>query len=281
MRVASLLARLREAFPGSSVRRLKEWLAAGRIRVNGAVARDGRTPTRPEDAVTLGPPAAPAFPSPLRLVHEDEALLVIEKPPGLLTIATERQRERTVQHLLRDYLAAGRPPRRPFVVHRLDRDTSGLLVFAKSPAAKRHLQAQFAHRTAERVYTAVVEGPVRDDTGTLASRLVQDRGLRVRSAPAGRPAVTHYRVVARGRDATVLELRLGTGRRHQLRVQLAELGHPIVGDARHGGTRDPIRRLCLHASALGFVHPETRAPLRFRSPAPEAFRRAAGVHWEG
>ncbi len=276
---APLLARLREAFPDSSMRRLRAWLAAGRVRVNGAVVREARAPVRSDDALSLGPPAQAPFPSELRLVHENEVLLVVDKPPGLLTIATERERERTVYHLLREYLATRRPARRPFVVHRLDRETSGLLVFATTPPAKRHLQDQFEQRNAQRVYAAVVEGRLRDDAGTLASRLVQDRGLRVRSDPeAGRTAITHYRVVARGSDATLVELRLGTGRRHQLRVQLAELGHPIVGDRLHGSTRNPIRRLCLHATRLGFLHPETGAPVSFASPLPAAFRRVARVH---
>jgi 23S rRNA pseudouridine1911/1915/1917 synthase len=273
-----LLARLRADFPDSSVRRLKEWLAAGRVRVNGAVVGDPRASTRDADRVALGPPAPPPFPAPLRLVHEDDTLLVIDKPAGLLTIATERERERTAYHLVREYLAARRPPGRPFVVHRLDRDTSGLLVVAKTAAAKRHLQAQFAHRTARRVYAAVVEGRVGPDAGSLTSRLSEDRSLRVRSGATGRPAVTHYRVLERRLEATLLELALGTGRRHQIRVQLAELGHPIVGDRLHGSGRDPLRRLCLHATALGLVHPDTGQPLAFESPPPEGFRRALGVH---
>jgi 23S rRNA pseudouridine1911/1915/1917 synthase len=277
--VASLLARLRAEFADSSTRRLKAWLAEGRVRVNGAAVRDPRAPVRAEDALDLGPPAKAAFPPGLRRVHEDDHLLVVEKPPGLLTIATERERERTVHHLLREYLSTRRPPRRPFVVHRLDRETSGLLVFATTPAAKRHLQAQFEQRSAQRLYVAVVEGRVRENAGSLTGRLVQDRGLRVRTdREGGRTAITHYRVVARGRDATLLALRLGTGRRHQLRVQLAELGHPIVGDRLHGSARDPLRRLCLHATRLGFVHPETGAAVAFTSPAPLAFRRLAGVH---
>jgi 23S rRNA pseudouridine1911/1915/1917 synthase len=276
---APLLARLRDEFPDSSTRRLKEWLAEGRVRVNGAVVRDPRAPVRIEDALDLGPPAAAAFPSELGRVHEDDVVLVVDKPPGLLTIATERERERTVNHLLWEYLAARRPPRRPFVVHRLDRETSGLLVFATTPAAKRHLQAQFEQRSARRLYVAVVEGRVRDDAGTLTSRLVQDRGLCVRPGRgAGRTAITHYRVLARGSDATLLELRLGTGRRHQLRVQLAELGHSIVGDRLHGSARNPLRRLCLHATQLGFLHPETDVAVTFTSPVPPAFRRLAGVH---
>jgi len=276
---APLLARLRGEFPDSSTRRLKTWLAEGRVRVNGAVVRDPRAPVRIEDALDLGPPARATFPPELGRVHEDDVFLVVDKPPGLLTIATERERERTVNHLLWEYLATRRPPRRPFVVHRLDRETSGLLVFATTPGAKRHLQAQFEQRSALRLYVAVVEGRVRDDAGTLTSRLVQARGLRVRPGrEAGRTAITLYRVVARGSDATLLELRLGTGRRHQLRVQLAELGHPIVGDRLHGSARSPLRRLCLHATRLGFLHPETGAAVAFTSPVPPAFRRLAGVH---
>lgn len=276
-------ARLRAMFPESSGRRLKQWLGEGRVRLSGRVVRDGREPVRAADTLVLAPHGEPVFPAGLRRVHEDDALLVIEKPPGLLSIATEKERERTAYRLLGDYLAAAHPPRRPFIVHRLDRDTSGLLVVAKSLATKRALQAQFERHGVERVYEALVEGTVRADGGTLESLLVEDRGLRVRSAPApgsGRPAplgarraVTHYRVLERRSDVTRLELRLDTGRRHQIRVQLAELGHPIVGDRVHGSRHDPLRRLCLHATRLGFLHPATRALVRFDSPAPPSFAR--------
>jgi len=276
-----VVARLRVSFPESSGRRLKQWLAEGRVRVNGRVVRDGRTPVGADDMVALSPYGQPVFPDALRLIHEDDELLVIDKPPGLLTIATERERTRTAYRLLWDYLAAGHPPRRPFIVHRLDRETSGLLVVAKSPAAKRQLQAQFAARTVERIYIALVEKSMRAQGGTLEGSLVQDRGLRVRSASQGhrepragtavRRAITYYRVLERRRDATLLELALGTGRRRQIRVQLADLGHPILGDAAHGSRRNPLRRLCLHATRLGFIHPTTGTPIRFESPTPTAF----------
>jgi 23S rRNA pseudouridine1911/1915/1917 synthase len=281
--MTDLLARLRAAHPESSGRRLREWLRAGRVRVNDRVARDGRTPVDPADRVALGPVPPPAFPPALRRVHEDDTLVVVDKPAGLLTIATEDERHRTAYRLLWDYLAAGRPPRRPFIVHRLDRETSGLVVLAKSAAAKRHLQAQFEARTAERVYVAVVQGSVAEDRGTLRSTLAEDRGLRVRpvrrpgrarpGSRPGRPAVTHYRVLARGAHTTLLELTLGTGRRHQLRVQLAEIGHAIVGDAAHGGRRSPLGRLCLHATRLRLVHPASGAAVVFDSPPPAGFRR--------
>ena len=269
-----LRERLRALHPGASGRGIKQWLASGRVRVNGAVVRRGDARVGPADRVELGRPEI-AFPASLRLVQEDEHLLVVEKPAGLLTIATDKERSRTVYRLLRDW-AEAQGDRRIFVVHRLDRETSGLLVFAKSWAAKRALQAQFQARTPERVYVARVEGVVRADEGTLSSRLVEDRALRVRPARGarrGKDAITRYRVLERYPDTTLLELALVTGRRGQIRAQLAALGHPIVGDRAYGSRRDPLRRVCLHATRLGFVHPSGRRVV-FDSPPPPGFRRA-------
>jgi 23S rRNA pseudouridine1911/1915/1917 synthase len=165
---------------------------------------------------------------------------------------------------------------RIFVVHRLDRETSGLLVFARSPAVKRALQAQFQTRAPERVYVARVEGVVREPEGELTGRLGEDRALRVRPVRdrrRGREAITRYRVLERYRDATLLEIALVTGRRGQIRAQLAALGHPIVGDRAYGSRRDPLRRVCLHATRLGFVHPSGRRVV-FESAPPPGFRRA-------
>ena len=280
--MTTLAERLHADFPGSSGRSVKQWLSAGRVRVNAEVVRDPRTLVAPGDRVTLGPgvvdPAHPAvLPLGLAIVHEDRHLVVIDKPPGLLTIATEKERERTAYRLLWDLLGRHRPVARPFVVHRLDRETSGLLVVAKTPGAKTALQTQFAARTVDRGYVAVVEGVMRKDTRTLVDRVEEDAAYRVRIARGGRrggrEAITRYRVRERGRDATLIDIALGTGRRHQIRVQLAAIGHPVVGDAQHGSRRDPLRRVCLHASVLGFVHPGTGEPARFESPAPPAFLR--------
>jgi 23S rRNA pseudouridine1911/1915/1917 synthase len=269
-------ARLHALFPGTSGRSLKQWLERGRVRVNGTVVRRGDAPVRTADRVELGPPPDAPIPAPLRLVHEDAEILVIDKAPGLLTIADRSERERTAYRLLRDWMD-GRDAGRVFVVHRLDRETSGLLVFARTLKAKDVLQEQFRARTPERVYVARVEGHIRDDTGTLTSRLVEDRSLRVRPSRdtrQGREAITRYRVLAREEGATVLELSLVTGRRGQIRAQLAELGHPIVGDRAYGGRRDPLGRVCLHATRLGFVHPNGRR-VAFESPPPSGFRARA------
>jgi 23S rRNA pseudouridine1911/1915/1917 synthase len=284
----TLAERLRRLFPQASGRSRKQWLADGRVRVDGAVTREGRRPLAPGARVTLGPPAGRPRPLPFPVVLEDEHLVAIDKPPGLLTIAARPGPGRTAYRALWNYLAAGRPPGRPFVVHRLDRETSGLVVFAKSPQAQRRLQEQFARREAERVYLAVVEGRVREEQGTLTSRLAQDASLRVRevrrgrrrprgaegadrSREAGREAITHFRVLGRTADRTWLELRLGTGRRQQIRVQLAGLGHPVVGDLIHGAR--PAPRLLLHATRLGFRHPATGAPVRLQSRPPAVFGR--------
>jgi 23S rRNA pseudouridine1911/1915/1917 synthase len=243
------------------------------VRVNGDVVRRGDVDVAPADRVTLGAPPA-VFPPALSCVHEDDDLVVVDKPAGLLTIATERERQRTAYRMLADYVAAQPGRRRLFIVHRLDRETSGLLVFAKSLAVKRALQAQFEARTVERVYVAVVEGRVAAAAGTLRARVAEDpRTLRVHTTRCGREAVTRYRVLARRAQSTVLELTLETGRRGQIRAQLAAAGHPVVGDTAFGSRRDPVRRVCLHAARLGFVDGTGRA-LRFESPAPDVFRRA-------
>jgi len=280
----TVLDRLRALYPEASGRALGQWLAQGRVQVNGRTVRDGRADVIDGDRVSLaarhlgeprqqrlrGPEsgrAKPVLSGGLALIHEDADLLVIDKPPGLLTIATERERERTAYRFVWDYLAGRRPPGRPFIVHRLDRETSGLVVVAKSVGAKAHLQAQFEARSVERAYVAVVEGRVRLDAGTIESRLVQDRALRVRSGRGGKHAITRYRVLARRSDTTALGLELGTGRRHQIRVQLAEMGHPIVGDREHGSRRRS-RRLLLHACRLAFVHPATGQVVTFDSAPP-------------
>jgi 23S rRNA pseudouridine1911/1915/1917 synthase len=273
-----LRQRLAALYPASSHRTLKRWLLTGRVSVDGRVVRRGDVALRGGERVELAGSAAPEFPDPLRLVHEDDELIVVDKPPGLLTIATERERERTAYHLLFDYVASGggsRTGRRVFVVHRLDRETSGLVVFAKSLRSKRALQAQFERRAVERVYVAVVEGHVSAPSGTLRSRLRQGPSLDVRPTQdprAGKEAITHYRMLERRPTTTVLELRLTTGRRGQIRAQLAALGHPVVGDVAYGSRRRASGRICLHATRLGFEHPRG-GRVSFESPAPPAFGR--------
>lgn len=273
--VMTLRERLRALYPEASRRRHKEWLEGARIQVNGVIVRRGDVLVQPDDRVELRAPPPAAFPAPLQLVYEDEAVLVVDKPAGLLTIATESERERTAYRLLRDWTAT--QGGRIFIVHRLDRETSGLLVFARSPAVKEALQKQFEARAPQRVYVARVEGVVHDDEGMLTARLTEDRSLRVRPAGKdrhGKEAITRFRVLERYLDATLLEVTLVTGRRGQIRAQLAALGHPIVGDRAYGSRQDPLRRVCLHATRLGFKHPGGRR-VSFESSVPAGFRRTS------
>jgi 23S rRNA pseudouridine1911/1915/1917 synthase len=273
------LARL---FREASGRTRKQMLAGGRVRVNGAVTRLPATALAAGDVVEVGAKVARStLPPGLRIVHEDRDVLVVDKPAGLLTIATERERRRTVYAHLTRHMRARRPPGRVFIVHRLDRRASGLLVFAASPAAKQALQAQFRAHGTERVYLALVDGHVTRGEGTIRSRLVDDEPGRVRETrdpERGRPAVTHWRVVARGAQQTLLEVRLETGRRNQIRVHLAGMGHPIAGDRSYGSESNPLGRLALHAHVLGFDHPRSGERLRFVSAAPSGFSRLHALH---
>jgi 23S rRNA pseudouridine1911/1915/1917 synthase len=268
---------LAHLFREASGRTRKQMLAGGRVRVNGAVVRLPSTTLDAGDLVEIGAKVAGGgVPSGLRIVHEDRDVIVADKPAGLLTIATECERRRTAYAHLMDHARARRPPGRVFIVHRLDRLASGLLVFATTPAAKQALQSQFRAHTTERTYLAVVEGTVTRGEGTIRTRLSDDQPGPVRETrdPArGRPAVTHWRVLRRGVRHTLLEVRLETGRRNQIRVHLAGLGHPIAGDPMYGGETDPFRRLALHAHVLAFDHPRSGERLRFVSPAPTAFSR--------
>ncbi len=209
------------------------------------------------------------------VVHDDDAIVVADKPAGLLTIGTDRERHRTLYRQLFDSERRRRPGGRVFVVHRLDRDASGLLVFAKSEKAKRVLQAQFQDRTASRTYHAVVRGSYPRDEDVLKSYLVQNRALHmyVTADPRrGKLAITRVRVLRRARSATLLEVVLESGRKHQIRVHLAETGHPLLGDRRYAEDRaGPIGRLALHAVALEIEHPTTGKRMRFESRLPRGF----------
>lgn len=211
-----------------------------------------------------------------KLVYEDPYLVVVDKAPGVLTVPNHGEPD-TLQAAVQAYLGRGRKKRpRLFIVHRLDRETSGLLVIARTPDVAHELKGQFAAHSPERMYVALVAGSVQDDTGTVRSRLATDAALNQRSISfpdVGKLAVTHYRVVQRLAGATAVEVRLETGRRNQIRVHFSEAGHPVLGDPRYAPeqARHPrwkTRRMALHAAVLGFEHPVTKRTLRFESPLP-------------
>ena len=212
----------------------------------------------------------------IKIIFEDEALIVIEKPAGLLTIASETEKTRTAYYQLNEVLK-GRSPRtgeRIFIVHRLDRDTSGLMVFAKNEKVKRTLQEGW--KEVEKRYYALVEGRPAKKEGGIRSRLSETKSLKVYIDPhseGARLSETKYQVIKAGREYSLLDILLETGRKNQIRVHLSGIGHPVAGDKKYGAKTNPIARLGLHSYRLLFKHPVTGKPLRFESKLPASFNR--------
>ena len=204
---------------------------------------------------------------------------MVEKPPGLLTVGTDRIREETLYYKLTDYVRKGNPKSRErvFIVHRLDREASGVLVFARSEAAKACLQDQW--EKVEKGYLAIVRGRMIPKEGTISSHLAENSAHRVyatQDATEGRLSHTRYRVLAEKNRFSLLEIDLLTGRKHQIRVHLAQTGHPIVGDQKYGKVDKVHRRLALHAKSLAFNHPSSGARMGFETKTPKYFSELMG-----
>jgi 23S rRNA pseudouridine1911/1915/1917 synthase len=275
--------------PDLSRARVQALIAEDRVRVNGMARKASYRIASGERIEVEVPPLPPEElepePSQLSVVHEDEQVLVLDKPAGVVVHPGAGH----VRGTLAAAVLAHAPgtagvggPRRPGVVHRLDKNTSGLLVVAKTPLAYESLTTQLAARTVGRVYLALVHGRLGPAAGVVDKPLGRDRRDRtrmaVRAAGQGRRAVTEYRVLERFVDFTYVEARLQTGRTHQIRVHLASLGHPIAGDEVYGGRRRrplpvPLEGVALHAAALAFVHPVTRQRLAFTAAVPGRIER--------
>jgi RluA family pseudouridine synthase len=288
-------------------------IEAGRVRINGRLARKAAQTVAATDEILVADPPAAKFarnvaewsqksgPCPpgavpaarpggarasragvsltaLAIVHEDPDLLVVNKPPGLLTSTVPREKRLTLLALVRDYVAANDSAARVGLIHRLDRDASGLLVFSKNHDAYRSLKQQFFDHTVERVYTAIVRGVPTPPAGRIESRLVERADGTVYSTPrhgTGEHAVTDYETVESRRGRSVLRVKLHTGRKHQIRVHLSERGVPIVGDpmyfSKDRRSAEPAPRLLLAATRLSLTHPRSGKPLTFEVPPPKEF----------
>ncbi len=212
----------------------------------------------------------------VQILYEDVDLLVIDKPAGLLSMGSETEKERTAYRILSDYVRVDQPKARIFIVHRLDRDTSGVMMFAKRQTVQQQLQDAWKEAVLERAYLAVVEGRVQKEIGTITSWLKESKSLTMyisRKEGEGQKAITHYEVLHKTGEYSLLKVTLETGRKNQIRVQMQSIGHPVVGDDRYGATKDPLGRLGLHASVLHFLHPTTGEVLRFETNFPASFRR--------
>lgn len=206
--------------------------------------------------------------------YEDQHIIVIYKAAGLLSIATENEKRGTAYSLLSQHVKKQNPGNKIFIVHRLDRETSGLMLFAKSEPVKNKLQELWNDTILNRTYIALVEGAVEKEEGTITSYLSEDKVFRMHSSPApgrGQKAITHYSVLKKNDAYSLLKVNLETGRKNQIRIHMQEMGHSIVGDKKYGAVSNPIKRLGLHAQELSFIHPVTGKKMNFETKIPRAF----------
>lgn len=256
---------------------VKTWLRYGHLMINGVVTTAFNAPVEPGQWVELNiarPFVVLKHPR-LQLVYEDDDVIVVNKGYGLLSVSTESHRkEESAFSILRDYVKRQHPTNKLYVVHRLDRDTSGLMMFTKTEEAQEALRHNWNNMVLERTYVALLEGALRQDSGYVKSRLAENSQFVVYSTDdpgEGKLAVTHYKVLKRANGFTLAEFSLDTGRKNQIRVHCKDLGHPIVGDRKYGAKHSPINRLALHARTLRFAHPITRKDMRFETPVPSRF----------
>jgi len=217
---------------------------------------------------------APDKISDISIIYEDKDIIVIDKQAGLLSISTAKEKRATAYSLLSEHVKQQDKSSKIFIVHRLDRETSGLMLFAKSEPVKRRLQDTWNDTVLDRSYIALVEGTVENPEGTVTSYLYEDKVFRMHSSPnpdKGKKAITHYTVLKKNRNYSLLKVNLETGRKNQIRVQMEEIGHSIAGDKKYGALTNPLKRLALHAQQLSFVHPTSGENLNFETKIPRIF----------
>lgn len=269
----TVLEALRTLYPDSSRRTLQNWLKAGRFTLDGKVAQKETTTLKEgqtlESQETFRPPRMARIP----VLFEDRYIIAIDKPVGLLSVPLDE--EELTQHALgkvRDAFETDQI----FPVHRIDRETSGALLFARGKQSAERLGEMFEAHDLERCYFAIVEGNLKENTGTWECPLLELPSFRVVESVDGKMAITHFEVYRRSAKYTYLKLRLETGKKHQIRVHCQRAGHPVVGDARYGSTHNPGKRLFLHAKSIAFVHPFTQKKIHIESPLPRSFEVLGG-----
>lgn len=257
--IKSLLLHRQVLVDGSAVSQYNHLLRAGQeVLINWSLVRD--------DEEVKG----------LKILYEDADIIVIDKPAGLLSMASDKEKVYTAYHQLTDYVRRNDPDNRIFIVHRLDRDTSGVMLFAKNEEVKHALQDDWKELVVDRAYVAVVEGKIETVEGTVKSWLKETKTKLMYSSSLpedGLEAISHYKVLQSSAEYSLLEIRLETGRKNQIRVHMKDLGHSIVGDKKYGARSNPLGRLGLHAHILAFHHPVTQQIMRFETEVPKKFSR--------
>lgn len=273
-----LLQYLVELWPERSRTTVKSYLAHRQIAVNGKAETAFDLVLHRGDTVTLRAVGErkPNPNSKIRIVYEDDHIIVVDKKNGLLSMSTGRENEQTAYSMLTEHVRHYNRDNRIFIVHRLDRETSGLLLFAKTEEIQQILQRNWNDNIIARTYTAVVEGTLQPAEGQIVSWLTENpKSLKMESSPTdngGKKAITNYRTLKDNGAYSLIEVNLETGRKNQIRVQLASIGHPIAGDKRYGAQSNPLGRLCLHARTLSFIHPANGQKMNFDTGIPSIFR---------
>ena len=281
MEKIELLDFLKQNFPNSSTNKLRKMLSHGRIEVNRITIHKAKHQLVPNDIVELlekprkeiKPQTEIKFKNySIDLIYEDDHILVVEKPAKLLSVATDKLEADTLHSKCVDYLKQNDPKSWAYIVHRLDKETSGVMILAKTKSAKEYLQEQFSHREVYRIYHTLVEGILNNESGTIKQYLTEDKNLNIKSTSKnnkfGKQAITHFETLTKHESTTLVRIMIETGRRHQIRMAMQSMGHPIVGDSLHGAQTNPFSRICLHATSLEFLHPETDEPMRFEAKHP-------------
>lgn len=273
---ALLLEYLYEVLTDYPKKKVKSFLGHGNILVNNKVVTKFNYPLKKNDIVRviLGKTMyQKAKPNGINIIYEDSDFLVINKPYGLLSVATDKEKEKTAYHLVREHINNNSNDKL-FILHRLDRETSGVLVFVKSEKLKEEMQENWNELVKVREYTAIVEGAFEEKSGTLESYLLENKSNIVYSTKnkkEGKLAITDYVVKKSKNDFSLVTLLLKTGRKNQIRVQMSDFGHPIIGDKKYGAKNSPIKRLALHASRLEFINPRNNKLMSFETPVPKTF----------
>ncbi|MDE5685722.1 MAG: RluA family pseudouridine synthase [Paramuribaculum sp.] len=271
-----LLDHLIQSLPDRKRTVIKQLLAHNQVAVNGKPERQFDLQLEPGDVVKVNftREFRVFYNRRLKIVYEDDDIIVVNKGYGLLSMGNDKTPDGTAYSILRDYVKWASPLNKIFIVHRLDRDTSGLMMFAKSEEAKRRMQHNWNNMVLNRTYVAVVEGVVEQEEGVVRSYLAETSRYEVYSTDdpeKGQLAVTRYRRIQHGGRFSLMELELDTGRKNQIRVHMNDLGHPISGDRKYGAQASPLHRLALHARTLRFKHPMTGELMDFSTPVPSGF----------
>lgn len=274
---AELMQFLLAKMGGMSRNSVKSLLSHRQVMVNGKVTTLFNTALKAGDTVLISNARGNielTHPK-LKVIFEDQYLIVVEKKEGLLTVTTGKSDETTAFSILKNYVKKASPQNRIYVVHRLDRETSGVIMFAKTREIQLALQENWHRVITRRVYVALVEGKVEKPEDTIVTWLTEnEKSLKIHSSKVdngGQQAVTHYRTIKSNDKFSLLEVELETGRKNQIRVHMQDIGHPIVGDKKYGSEVSPIGRVGLHARVLAFIHPMSLENVTFETHVPKTF----------